>query len=106
MKLRIKEIRRKLGMTQDALAEKVGSTKGYISQLENGNRDINSRLLVKLSEALGVSARMLIEDPSIDKELQELIDDIGRMPDQDRQEIFRYADYLMHRREISGKHRH
>lgn len=42
MKNNLKQVRTKIGMTQEQLAKSVGTSKSYISQLENGARNINS----------------------------------------------------------------
>ena len=39
MKYRIRELRKALGWTGQDLADRVGTTKGYISELETGKRD-------------------------------------------------------------------
>ncbi len=41
MKNNLKELRSKRGLTQEQLADLVGTTKQYISMLESGNRDIS-----------------------------------------------------------------
>ena len=42
MKNNLKEIRTQAGMTQEQLAEAMGTSKAYISQLENGTRNIDA----------------------------------------------------------------
>ncbi len=49
-------------LTQAALAEAVGSTKAYISQIETGHRRPSRRLLAAIAETLGVPLRLLEED--------------------------------------------
>lgn len=53
--------RRRLGLNQDVLAEKVGVNRSYISQIEN-NLDINIglRTMFALAEALGVAPEYLM----------------------------------------------
>lgn len=53
---KIKEIRMKLGVTQDALAKKIGVSQGAINHYENGNREIKlslGRRIVSALNALG-----------------------------------------------------
>lgn len=40
MKNKLKEIRTNIGLTQEQLAQAIGTSKSYISQLESGDRDI------------------------------------------------------------------
>lgn len=63
MKNKLKEVRLAAGMTQEQLANAIGSSKQYISQLETGSRDIN-RIQVdtmqRICAALGCEASDLI----------------------------------------------
>ncbi len=65
MQNRLKELRERAGMSQEALGDKVGASKQQISMLENGHRRLTQDWLVKLSQALGVSvAHLLGEAPT------------------------------------------
>jgi len=46
----LKEARREVNMTQEQLAEKVGTKKSYISRLENGKCDIQLSTLYRIFE--------------------------------------------------------
>lgn len=46
----LKEARKEANMTQEQLAEKVGTKKSYISRLENGKCDIQLSTLYKIFE--------------------------------------------------------
>ena len=61
-KNKIKEIRQQRGLTQVKLAEMMGTSKSYISQLENGERDltqIRTITMTNLCNALSCSANDL-----------------------------------------------
>ena len=49
----LKEERLKAGLTQEQLAERIGTKKTYISRLENGKSDIQLSTLFRLFEGLG-----------------------------------------------------
>ncbi len=49
----LKAERARAGLTQEQLAEKVGSKKSFISRIENGRADIQISTLVKLFHGLG-----------------------------------------------------
>ena len=49
----LKEERRKAGLTQEQLAEKIGTKKSYISRVENGHADIQVSTLFKIFHGLG-----------------------------------------------------
>ena len=49
----LKEERLKAGLTQQQLAEKIGTKKTYISRLENGKSDVQLSTLYRIFEGLG-----------------------------------------------------
>lgn len=63
MKNNLKELRTQAGMTQEALASAIGTSKSYISQLENGARNIETirqSTMDRLCAALNCSAKDLL----------------------------------------------
>ena len=50
---RLKEERRKAGLTQEQLAAKIGTKKSYISRIENGKTDVQLSTLFKIFQGLG-----------------------------------------------------
>ncbi len=50
---RLKEERQKVGLTQEQLADKIGTKKSYISRVENGHADIQFSTLLKIFQGLG-----------------------------------------------------
>jgi len=57
----LKEARREANMTQQQLAEKVGTKKSYISRLENGKCDIQLSTLYRIFEdGLGKKISLLV----------------------------------------------
>lgn len=57
----LKEARKEAHMTQDELAEKLGTKKSYISRLENGKCDIQLSTLYRIFEfGLGRRVNLLI----------------------------------------------
>lgn len=76
----LKEWRKARGMSQDKLAEAAETSKGYISDLERGERPYNSRLAEKLAEALGISVRdLLTVNPESPKAGELMAPIIGRV---------------------------
>ena len=58
----LKEARKEANMTQEQLAEKVGTKKSYISRLENGKCDIQLSTLYRIFEfGLGKKINLLFE---------------------------------------------
>ncbi len=58
----VKVLREWHGITQEELAEKVGTSKAYISQIETRHRKPGRKLLFRLAEALDVSPDLLLEE--------------------------------------------
>lgn len=60
----LREWRLARGLSQEGLAAKIGSSKGYVSDLERGERRYNQDLVEGLAAALDISAAQLLgEDP-------------------------------------------
>ncbi len=71
---RISERRKKMGLTQEALAEKGDMTTQFVSYAESGKRAMRPENLLKISSALGVSADYLLTGDIIDKDILLLSD--------------------------------
>ncbi|MDR0969487.1 MAG: helix-turn-helix domain-containing protein [Lentimicrobiaceae bacterium] len=57
----IQELRKKQGLTQEQLAEKCGTTKTYISRIENNASDIRLSTLMRIiREGLGGNLRLSV----------------------------------------------
>ena len=66
---RIMDRRKKMGLTQEALAEMSDVTTQFVSYAESGKRAMRPENLLKLSIALGVSVDYLLTGEIIDKDL-------------------------------------
>lgn len=49
----LKEERHRAGLTQEQLAERIGTKKTYISRIENGKADVTLNTLFRIFEGLG-----------------------------------------------------
>lgn len=76
---RIVERRKKLGLTQEALAEKGDMTTQFVSYAESGKRAMRPENLKRISEALEVSADYLLTGDVIDKDLLILSDKLRNL---------------------------
>src|SRR5579862_5593354 len=57
---RIREIREAKKLTQDQLAEKAAISKGFLSEVENGKRNVSSEYLLRIANSLGASVDYLL----------------------------------------------
>lgn len=77
--LRITQRRKKLGWTQETLAEKADLSPQFISYAESGKRAMRPENLLKIAAALGVSADYLLTGEIIDKDLLLLSDKLRQL---------------------------
>ena len=59
---RIHRLRKRADITQQMLAEKIGTSTAYISQLERGTKGISIENLVNIANALGVTVDTILGD--------------------------------------------
>ena len=71
---RITERRKKLGMTQEMLAEKGDLTPQFVSYAESGKRAMRPENVIKLANALEVSADYLLTGDIVEKDMLILAD--------------------------------
>lgn len=66
---RVTELRKRLGWTQEELAEIADLTPQFVSYAESGKRAMRPENLLKLSKALNVSADYLLTGDVVDKDI-------------------------------------
>ena len=101
---RIMDRRKKLGLTQEALAEKGEVTTQFVSYSESGKRAMRPENLLKISSALEVSADYLLTGEIIDKDLLILSDKLRKLtPSQVRtvEAIIDECNNLFNQKEIT-----
>ncbi len=76
---RITERRKKLGMTQEMLAEKGDLTPQFVSYAESGKRAMRPENVIKLAKAIEVSADYLLTGDIVDKDLLILSDKMRKL---------------------------
>lgn len=64
--LRLAEIRKQKGLSQEKLALESGIAHSYLSGVERGKRNIALINIHKLADVLGVPAYVLLEKPSVE----------------------------------------
>lgn len=85
---RIRRYRKACGLSQEALAQKVGISVTHMSHIETGNTKLSLPVLAKIAEELSVGTDVLLSDaPKPDKaklsaEVQEILDsfEIDELP--------------------------
>jgi len=69
---RIKKRRNELDWTQDVLAQKAGVSKSFLSDLENGKRNVGADTLLEIARALSLSLDYLMEGKEVEPERTEV----------------------------------
>jgi len=59
---RIKELRSRLGISQEALAHLADLDRTYVNSVENGKRNISIENIEKIAKALNVSVKEFFDD--------------------------------------------
>jgi transcriptional regulator with XRE-family HTH domain len=62
--LRLRELRRAAGLSQEALADAAGLDRSYVGGVERGERNISLRNMSRLAKALKVVLKDLVEGVS------------------------------------------
>lgn len=59
------------GLTKSEVAKRLGKTKGFVSQLLGGGRNLTLRTVADLSDAIGVCLKVGVEKPEVAKTTRE-----------------------------------
>ena len=62
--LRLRELRRAHGISQEALADDAGLDRTYVSSVERGHRNVSLLNIYRLAAALGVEPAELLRGPT------------------------------------------
>lgn len=73
MSIRLKLLRKKLGITLEVLAEKAGMTKSYLSKVERGLNTPSIASALKLARALNVNVEELFSEDATDQARYSLV---------------------------------
>jgi transcriptional regulator with XRE-family HTH domain len=86
---RIRDERKKLGLSREEFAELLGLSDYYVGQLERGERQMSLPVLVKIAKCLHVSLDYLIwgKIPSIEPSVNEPNDNYTKLNDEDLNEL-------------------
>ena len=91
---RISSRRKSLKYTQEELAERVGVSTQMISNLELGKKAIRPENLVKLCDALGISADYILMGAKKNDTVDELYDKLMQLSSEERQLVYTLVEYM------------
>lgn len=101
----IKEKRKKLGYTQEALAEMVGRSTGQIGQIERGEDYPSVEVLIRLIDVLSIDPRLLFTNQAVSSELQDTMVMFGKLEPQTQELIsatIRFAYTQMRKQRLNN----
>lgn len=97
----LRERRLAAGLTQQALADAMGTTKGVVSQLETGFTRYNEDWIVKAAQALELEPADLLTPPDVaplaarsDRVLSEIVEAWPKISDANRRALASFARQL------------
>lgn len=92
---RLKDLRDYLGLPQQYVTDATGIPRSAVSEIERGNRKVDSLELRKLAKVYRTSvSRLLGEDPDQAPAFEALGRTLAGMSEQDQAEVLRFAEYL------------
>ena len=94
MKLRIKELRKARGWTVEQLAEIVGLSKSYVSEIENGKKQANQLRVQKFASAFGVHVLELLDEETLGSSERMLFEAFAKMDDNKRLALLAIANEM------------
>ena len=107
--MRIKELRKKMGISQTELGIILGVTRSTICLYEQGKRQPDNTTLVKLADFFGVTVDYLLgrdcgeqkpnEPIALSKEEKKLIHLITQLTDEETETLSKFVDFIISQRE-------
>lgn len=111
---KLKQIRKERGLSQDAMAELLKTSKQVISRYENGKRTPKITIAQQYAAILGISATFLLDDNydaqtdfgvqnELDNRIKELTKLVSKFDDTQYDKLIDYVKYLSQQQERSEK---
>jgi transcriptional regulator with XRE-family HTH domain len=95
---RLRETREYLGFSQQYVSEEAGIPRPAISQIERGERRVESLELKRLSRLYGYPVSYFLGEEALedDQDVRSLARLAQELSPRDREEVYRFANYLRH----------
>ncbi len=101
---KVKELRKKEGLSRDALAKVVGTSGAVIGRYERGEITPSVEIANKIAKALGVSLDFLVGniDLELSDKLMNRITEVSKMTEKDKDHVFTLLDAFIARTKMQG----
>ncbi len=96
---RIFQKRRAMKLTQEQLAEQIGVSTQMISNLECGKKAIRPENLIKICQALSISADYVLTGSKTDSALDQIIHKISALTPEELQMVSTMIDYMQNKKD-------
>lgn len=94
---RLRDTREYLDLSQQFVSEQTGIPRSAISDIERGERRVESLELKRLAQLYGVTVSYFLEESADgDKSTRVLARMLGDLDEEQREEVRRFASYLRH----------
>jgi transcriptional regulator with XRE-family HTH domain len=98
----IRAWRERAGLTQDQLAERIGTTHGTLSKIESGQQPYGQRLVDRIAAALDIHpAQLLWGDPKDESSIWRIAGQASRLTEAQRKAVLRVIEALYAETEVS-----
>lgn len=94
MQLRIKELRNERKWTVEHLADLVGLSKSYVSEIENGKKQANQARIKKFADAFQVPVFDLLDQDTLGQDERNLLHSFATMDPEGRRTLLAVASSL------------
>ena len=94
---RIKDARKRSGLTQEVMSEKLGVSVGYVSQIERGITKISLDLLAAISTILNCDIASFVTESALDSDIyisNELRSRISELDNSKRKMLYDFIELL------------
>ena len=101
---RIIQLRKTKKWSQEDLAKQINASRIMIGNYERGDNTPSMEVIIKIARAFDVSIDYLLGEglnASFDKDTLRRLEDMEKLPDEERQRIFHYMDLII--RDYKGK---
>lgn len=98
---RIKDIRERIGFSQERLGKAVGLSRSSIAQLEAGKRRLDTLMLRRMARSLGVSPLVLLGDQGKEDDISpdvcgDVMREVSDSSEEDRNQVGEFLEVLRH----------
>lgn len=94
MGLRIRELRKARGLTQEQLSERAGLSRSQLSEIESETKPANTKRLASIAKALDVTVDELFSDDSVEAYRRTIVALMRVMSPDDREALLSLARRL------------